>query len=166
MLHEEITSKIIKTFYKVNNVLGFGFLEKLCENAMFLELTKMDLTVERQKNILVYYENSEVGNYFADLLVNGVVIIELKAAENLCEEHEAQLINYLKATNIEVGLLLNFGKKAEFRIKYLLMIGKAIRENSCNQCHLCSIFIERHSGGWLINYLLSFPLLPGREICI
>jgi GxxExxY protein len=117
MLHEEITSQIIKAFYKVNNVLGFGFLEKVYENAMILELTNMGLKVERQKNILVYYENSVVGNYFADLLVNNLVIIELKAAESLCEEHEAQLINYLKATNIEVGLLLNFGKKAEFRRK-------------------------------------------------
>ena len=117
MLHEEITSQIIKAFYKVNNVLGFGFLEKVYENAMKLELTKMGLKVERQKNIQVYYEKNEVVNYFADLLVNCVVIIELKAAESLCEEHEAQLINYLKATNIEVGLLLNFGKKAEFRRK-------------------------------------------------
>ncbi len=117
MLHEEITSQIIKAFYKVNNVLGFGFLEKVYENAMKLELIKMGLKVERQKNILVYYESTEVGNYFADLLVNEVVIVELKAAESLCEEHEAQLINYLKATNIEVGLLLNFGKKAEFRRK-------------------------------------------------
>lgn len=117
MLHEEITSQIIKAFYKVNNVLGYGFLEKVYENAMLLELTKMGLKVERQKNILVHYENREVGNYFADLVVNDVVIIELKAAESLCEEHEAQLINYLKATNIEVGLLLNFGKKAEFKRK-------------------------------------------------
>ena len=117
MLHEEITSQIIKTFYKVNNTLGFGFIEKVYENAMLLELTKMRLKVERQKNILVHYENVEVGNYFADLLVNDVVIVELKAAESLCEEHEAQLINYLRATNIEIGLLLNFGKKAEFRRK-------------------------------------------------
>ena len=117
MLHEEITSQIIKAFYKVNNVLGFGFLEKVYENAMLLELTKMGLKVERQKNILVHYENTEVGNYFADLLVDDSVIIELKAAVSLCEEHEAQLINYLKATNIEVGLLLNFGKKAEFKRK-------------------------------------------------
>ncbi|MDO8550997.1 MAG: GxxExxY protein [Ignavibacteria bacterium] len=117
MLYEEITSQIIKAFYKVNNVLGFGFLEKVYENAMKLELIKMGLKVERQKNVLVYYEKIEVGNYFADLLVNDVVIVELKAAESLCEEHEAQLINYLKATNIEVGLLLNFGKKAEFRRK-------------------------------------------------
>jgi GxxExxY protein len=117
MLHEEITSQIIKAFYKVNNVLGYGFLEKVYENTMKLELTKMGLKVERQKNIIVYYEEKEVGNYFADLVVNDLVVIELKAAASLCEEYEYQLINYLKATNIEVGLLLNFGKRPEFKRK-------------------------------------------------
>lgn len=77
----------------------------------------MRLKVEKQKNIFVYYERIKVGNYYADLLVNDVIIVELKAAESLCKEHEYQLINYLKATNIEVGLQLNFGKKAEFRRK-------------------------------------------------
>lgn len=117
MLYEDITSQIIKAFYKVNNTLGFGFLEKVYENALKLELTKVGFKVNQQKNIRVHYEAVEVGDYYADLIVNDVVIIELKAAESLCEEHEAQLINYLKATNIEVGLLLNFGKKAEFRRK-------------------------------------------------
>ena len=117
MLHEDITGQIIKAFYKVNNILGFGFLEKVYENAMKLELINMGLKVEQQKNIRVYYEGAEVGDYYADMIVNDVVIIELKAAENLCEEHESQLINYLKATSMEVGLLLNFGKKAEFRRK-------------------------------------------------
>jgi len=84
---------------------------------MKLELINMGLKVEQQKNIRVYYEGTEVGDYYADMIVNDVVILELKAAENLCEEHEAQLINYLKATSMEVGLLLNFGKKAEFRRK-------------------------------------------------
>jgi GxxExxY protein len=101
----------------LNNVLGYGFLEKVYENAMKLELTKIGLKVERQKNIIVYYEGKEVGNYFADLVVNDLVVVELKAAESLCEEHEYQLINYLKATNIEVGLLLNFGKRPEFKRK-------------------------------------------------
>ena len=78
---------------------------------------RMDLKVEKQKSIKVYYEKFEVGDYFADLIINDLVIIELKAAESLCEEHEAQLINYLKATNLEVGILLNFGKKAEFKRK-------------------------------------------------
>jgi len=117
MLHEDITGKIIQCFYKVNNTLGYGFLEKVYENALKIELIKMGLKVEQQKNIRVRYDGTEVGNYFADLIVNDVVIIELKAAESLCEEHEIQLINYLKATKIEVGLLLNFGKKAEFRRK-------------------------------------------------
>lgn len=117
ILHKEITGKIIEAFYKVNNTLGYGFLEKVYENAMKIELIRMGLKVEQQKNIRVYYESNEVGDYFADIIVNDVVIIELKAAESLCEEHEAQLINYLKATTAEVGLLLNFGKKAEFKRK-------------------------------------------------
>ncbi len=117
MLHSEITEKIIRVFYKVNNTLGFGFLEKVYENAMAIELRRMGCKVRQQKNIKVYYENEEVGDYYADLLVDDLVIVELKASESLCEEHEAQLINYLKATKIEVGLLLNFGKKAEFKRK-------------------------------------------------
>lgn len=117
MLHSDITGKIIKAFYEVNNTLGFGFLEKVYENAMVIELGKMGCKVLQQKNIKVYYEDEEVGDYYADLLVDDLVIVELKASESLCEEHEAQLINYLKATKIEVGLLLNFGKKAEFRRK-------------------------------------------------
>ncbi|MFA7418810.1 MAG: GxxExxY protein [Melioribacteraceae bacterium] len=117
MLHEESTNQIIKAFYKVNNTLGFGFLEKVYENAMKLELQNAGLKVEQQKNIRVNYNGIEVGDYYADLLINDCVIVELKATESLCEEHEAQLLNYLKATNIEVGLLMNFGKKAEFKRK-------------------------------------------------
>lgn len=118
MLHSDITDSILKAFYKVYNSLGYGFLEKVFENAMTIELVKMNLTVEQQKNIKVYYENDQVGDYYVDLLVNGLVIVELKAAESICEEHEAQLLNYLKATDIEVGLLLNFGKEPKFRRKY------------------------------------------------
>lgn len=126
MLHEEITSQIIKAFYKVNNTLGFGFLEKVYENAMKLELMNIGLKVEQQKNIRVYYEGKEIGDYYTDLLVNDSVIVELKVADNLCEEHEAQLINYLKATKIEVGLLMNFGKKAEFRRKIFSNENKSV----------------------------------------
>ncbi len=115
--HSEITEKIIKAFYKVYNSLGYGFLEKVYENALFIELVAMGLLVEKQKQIKVYYDGKDVGEYFADLFVEGCVIVELKAAESLCEEHEFQLINYLKATEIEVGLLLNFGKKPEIRRK-------------------------------------------------
>lgn len=116
-LHKELTSEIISAFYKVYNVLGFGFLEKVYENALKCELEKMGFKVDKQKPITVYYDNSIVGEYFADLIVENKVIIELKAAEVLIEEHELQLINYLKATEIEVGLLLNFGKKPEIRRK-------------------------------------------------
>jgi GxxExxY protein len=128
MLHEDLTSKIIKVFYKVNDSLGYGFLEKVYENSIYIELIKMNLQVEKQKNIKVYYKGYEVGEYYADLIVNDLVIVELKAAESLCEEHEAQLNNYLKSTNIEVGLLLNFGKKAEFKRKIFTNDRKFIRE--------------------------------------
>ena len=117
MLHKEITGKIIEGFYTVYNVLGYGFLEKAYENAMDIELRKAGLGVIQQKNIKVYYAGEEIGDYFADLLVENMVIVELKAAEAICDEHEAQLINYLRATEIEVGLLLNFGKKPEFKRK-------------------------------------------------
>ena len=115
--HSGITEKIIKAFYKVYNTLGYGFLEKVYENALFIELVAMGLLVEKQRQIKVYYEGKEVGEYFADLMVETCVIVELKAAESLCEEHEFQLINYLKATEIEVGLLLNFGRKPELKRK-------------------------------------------------
>ncbi len=116
-LHQELTSEIISAFYKVYNTLGFGFLEKVYENALKYELEKMRFKVDKQKPITVYYDDLMVGEYFADLIVENKVIIELKAAETLIEEHELQLINYLKATEIEVGLLLNFGKKPEIRRK-------------------------------------------------
>ncbi len=117
--HSEITKKIINAYYNVYNTLGYGFLEKVYENAMMVELRKFNLICERQKLIKVVYENHDVGEYYADIIVNGLVIIELKAAESLCLEHECQLVNYLKATNIEVGLLLNFGKQPEFKRKVL-----------------------------------------------
>ena len=117
LLHKDITDKIIKAFYKVYNELGFGFLEKVYQNALFLELIAMGLYCEKQKPIKVYYNGQIIGGYFADLIINGCVIIELKAAETLVKEHELQLINYLKATEIEVGLLLNFGKKPQFKRK-------------------------------------------------
>mgnify|MGYP000754843122 CR=1 FL=1 len=116
-LYQELTSKIISCFYKVYNSLGFGFLEKVYENALMIELKKNNLAVEKQKQIKVFYEDNLVGEYFADLVVEDKIIIELKAAEILIEEHELQLINYLKATDMEVGLLLNFGKKPEVRRK-------------------------------------------------
>ena len=117
--YSDITEKIIKAYFNVYNKLGYGFLEKVYENSMMIELSKLELFCKNQVPIKVYYENKTVGDYYADIIVNDVVIIELKAAESLCEEHEIQLVNYLKATDIEVGMLLNFGKKAEFRRKVL-----------------------------------------------
>lgn len=114
LLHEELTNSIIKTFYDVYNELGFGFLEKVYQNALFIELRSRGFKVEAQKQIKVNYKTFEVGEYYADIIVNDLVILELKAAEFLVKEFEAQLINYLRGTNIEVGLLLNFGKKPEF----------------------------------------------------
>ena len=95
--HTDITEKIIKAFYKVYNTLGYGFLEKVYENALFIELQSMGIFVEKQRRIKVFYLEHEVGDYFADLIVDNKVIVELKASEALCEEHEYQLINYLKA---------------------------------------------------------------------
>ncbi|MBL7923791.1 MAG: GxxExxY protein [Bacteroidia bacterium] len=116
-LHSNITEVILKAFYKVYNELGFGFLEKVYENAMYYEIRKAGLYVLRQSPQKVFYDELEVGHYYADLIVESCVIIELKAAEGLCEQHEAQLVNYLRASDIEVGLLLNFGKKPEMRRK-------------------------------------------------
>jgi GxxExxY protein len=115
--HTNITELIIKAFYKVYNTLGYGFLEKVYKNALAIELQKLELEVSPEARILVYYEGKVVGEYFADLLVASVVLVELKAVEKLMEEHEAQLINYLKATPYEVGLLLNFGPKPEIKRK-------------------------------------------------
>lgn len=115
MLHEEITNVILKAFYKVHNSLGYGFLEKIYENALLIEMRNNGLKAEQQKPVKVYYEGNIVGDYFADIVVNDVVILELKSAESIRKEHIAQLTNYLKATGVEVGLLLNFGSSAEFK---------------------------------------------------
>jgi GxxExxY protein len=113
LLHKELTDKIIKAFYNVYNELGYGFLEKVYEKALCYELSLQGLTYNKQKPIKVNYKEQEVGEYFADILVEDKVILELKATP-LCEEHEFQLLNYLKATDVEVGLLLSFGKNPKF----------------------------------------------------
>lgn len=117
MLYRDITGQIIKSFYNVYNNLGYGFLEKIYENALKIELRKHKLNCYSQYPVHVYYEDKQIGKYYADLVVNNKVILELKASENLCRAHELQLINYLKATDIEVGLLLNFGEKPQFQRK-------------------------------------------------
>ena len=127
LLHKDISEKIIKAYYKVYNSLGYGFLEKVYENAMAYELIKMGFDVKCQYPITVFYENKIVGEYFADIIVNDIVVIELKASSALLEGHECQLINYLKATEIELGLLMNFGKEAEYKRKVFMNKYKKIK---------------------------------------
>jgi len=115
MLHQDKTELIIQAFYKVYNTLGFGFLEKVYHKALLIELTKFGFNVKSQYPIKVFYEEALVGDYYADIIVDDCIIIEIKAMEALHENHEYQLINYLKATKIEVGLLFNFGPEPKFR---------------------------------------------------
>ncbi|MET0945280.1 MAG: GxxExxY protein [Flavobacterium sp.] len=117
LLHQELTNAIIKTFYEVYNELGYGFLERVYQNSLYLELKSKGLKVEAQKKIEVYYKGIEVGQYYADLIVEDLIILELKAADCIVKEFENQILNYLKGTNCEVGLLLNFGTKPEFKRK-------------------------------------------------
>lgn len=120
--HSSLTSPIIKAFYKVYNSLGYGFLEKVYHNALRVELQRKGLNVRSLYPIKVYYESRLVGDYIADLVVDEKVILELKAMEWLHEQHEHQLINYLKATEMEVGLLLNFGPEPQFKRKILTQV--------------------------------------------
>jgi len=115
--HSELTEKIIKIFYKVYNRLGYGFLEKVYENALMIELKKENIPAISQSPIKVLYEGSIIGEYYADILVDNKVIVEIKATKYFVKDNEAQLLNYLKATDREVGLLLNFGPKPEIKRK-------------------------------------------------
>ena len=115
--HQKLTEEIINVFYHVYNELGYGFLEKVYQNSMFFELKSRGFFVEAQKQIIVYFKGVQVGEYYADLVINNLIIVELKAAETLAPEHECQLINYLRGTEMEVGLLYNFGKNPEFKRK-------------------------------------------------
>ena len=113
--YKDITDTILKGFYEVYNELGDGFLESIYENALVIVLNSYGLSVERQKGVSVFFRGKSIGDFKTDLFVNKKVLIELKAVRNIDPAHEAQLINYLKATNIEVGLLLNFGRNPEFK---------------------------------------------------
>ena len=114
-----LTDKIICAAYNVHNELGSGFLEKVYENALLLELRANGISVEPQKGIVVRYKDCVVGEYVADIMVENSVIVELKSVDKIADIHELQLKNYLKATGIEVGLLLNFGKSVEVKRKYV-----------------------------------------------
>jgi GxxExxY protein len=115
--HTDITELIIKAFYIVYNALGYGFTEKVYGNALTLELQKLGLKADQEARITVYYDGQIVGEYSADLVIADSVIVELKAVKKLVPEHEAQLLNYLKATPYEVGPLFNFGPKPEIKRK-------------------------------------------------
>ena len=128
-LHSDLSGKVLQAFYKVYNTLGFGFLEKVYENAMKVELNKMGINCQQQYPIDVFYEGKKVGSYFADLLIDNKLIVELKSVEKLASEHEAQLVNYLRATELEVGLLLNFGKNPTQKRRVLTNDFKPPRTN-------------------------------------
>ena len=111
--HSDLTEQIIGAFYAVYSALGYGFFESVYVKALLIELENRGMEVKNEFPIKVHYAGQQVGEYYADLVVNDLVILEIKAVKNLLDEHEAQLLNYLKATPYEVGLLLNFGPKPE-----------------------------------------------------
>jgi len=115
----ELTEQIISCAYEVYKILGIGFLEKVYENAMIEELKSRGLKAESQRRITVRYKGHVIGDYFADIVVEDVIIVELKALDKLNDINELQIKNYLKATGIEVGLLINFGKSVEVKRKYI-----------------------------------------------
>lgn len=117
--YADLSEKIIKIFYQVHNELGFGFIEKMYQKAFAIALLESGFKVGEQIAIKVYYHGQVVGEFFADMVVNGVILLELKSVDTIVDEHEAQLLNYLKATEIEVGYVLNFGKSATFKRKVL-----------------------------------------------
>ncbi len=114
-LYSELTEKIIKCFYKVYDELGAGFLESVYEKSLLVELQDVGLLTESQKDLQVYYKDNLVGDFKADIIVENKVLVEIKAVSRLLSQHEAQLINYLKATGKKIGLLVNFGDKLEFK---------------------------------------------------
>ena len=130
--HGEVTQKIIRVFYEVYNELGYGFLESVYEKSLQIALNAAGLKALTQIEIPVSFRGQRVGDFSADMLVQDCVLLELKAAKALDSSHAAQLLNYLRATEIEVGLLLNFGLKPEFKRLVFDNPRKAIRENPCS----------------------------------
>jgi len=119
MEHEDLTRKIIGCAYKVFNTLGFGFLESVYRKAMVIELGRAEIRVEEEKPITVYYDEYVVGKFSADLYVEDIVVVELKSVQNTVKDHEVQLVNYLKGTKKDIGLLINFGPSGvEVKRKY------------------------------------------------
>lgn len=112
MEYSELTKKIIKCAYTVYNKMGFGFLESIYEKCLLIELNKAGLNAEAQKSIKVYYDENNVGEFVADIIVNDIIILELKSVSRIIKAHEVQLVNYLVATGKPIGLLLNFGERS------------------------------------------------------
>jgi GxxExxY protein len=131
LMHSDLTEKIIGVFYDVYNELGHGFLESTYAEALTVALEEIGLGAAREVPVPVWFRGRKVGQYYADLIVDGVVLLELKAARTLESAHEAQLLHYLRATDIEVGLLLNFGLRPQFRRLLFDNARKKIRENPC-----------------------------------
>jgi GxxExxY protein len=128
MLYDELSEEIIDLFFEVYNELGYGFLEKVYKNALYFELKDAGHQCEAEKSIDVFYKHRNVGQYYADIVVDDKIILELKVAERIVQAHEYQLINYLRATRYEVGYVLNFGKKPEFK-RILLTNDRKIKLN-------------------------------------
>ena len=129
--HGELTEKIIGVFYDVYNELGYGFLESVYEESLVISLREAGLRLERQLAIPVWFRGHQVGQFRGDILVEGKVLLELKSTRTLEAAHEAQLLHYLKSTEIEIGLLLNFGSRPQFRRLLFDNQRKKIRENPC-----------------------------------
>ena len=118
-MNDPLTGKIIAAAYEVYNTLGFGYLEKVYENSMVIELRKQGLAAAQQSPLTVFYNEQIVGDFYADLVVDNRVIVELKSVTRIAPEHETQLVNYLAATKQDVGLLINFGHEGvEVKRKY------------------------------------------------
>jgi GxxExxY protein len=129
--YADVTGKIIGIFYDVYNELGYGFLEAVYEESLVIALRQEGLVVNRQVSVPVWFRNQKVGEFRADVTVEECVLLELKCAKDLDPAHEAQILHYLKSTDIEVGLLLNFGLKPQFRRFLFDNERKRIRENPC-----------------------------------
>lgn len=119
IVYKELSYQIMAAVFEVHNILGFGFLEKVYERALLKELYMQGIPVEAQKKIKVFYKGDGVGTYFADLVVNNEILLELKAVESINNIHKAQVLNYLKATGLKLGLLINFGKE---RVEYKRLV--------------------------------------------
>ena len=133
MIHQELTGKILEACFEVSNELGAGFLESVYEKALLVALRQKGLNVESQVKLLVMFRGIVVGDYFADILVENKILLELKAVNALTKEHFAQILNYLKATNLEVGLIINFGNS---RLEYRRFDNKFMRSTTTSNISL------------------------------